>query len=73
MTLMTKKQVRETTTLSFAHIDRLEARGEFPRRRKLTDAPNGRVVWVREEVMEWIDNRPPVYVRSPDASHWEDE
>jgi len=68
MRFLTKKQVREKTTLSYAHIARLEAHGQFPKRRKLTDAPNGRVVWREDEIDEWMENRPLDYVNSPDAS-----
>lgn len=72
MRFLTKRDVRAITTLSFAHIDRLEARGEFPKRRKLTEAPNGRVVWREDEIQEWMEARAIELVRSPDASHWED-
>jgi predicted DNA-binding transcriptional regulator AlpA len=71
MKFLTKKQVRELTTLSFAHIARLESQGHFPRRRKLTEAPNGRVVWREDEIHEWMETRPVEHVKSPDASEWE--
>jgi len=73
MKFLTLKQVMEITSLSRTHIKRLEDRGAFPRRRKLTDAPNGRVGWPDYQVWDWIKTRPVEYVRSPDASEDEDE
>jgi predicted DNA-binding transcriptional regulator AlpA len=51
MRFLTKKQVREITTLSFAEIARREAAGMFPQRRRLSEYPNGRVVYVEEVVL----------------------
>jgi len=51
MKLLTKKQVREMVSYSFAHIDRLEKDGKFPRRVRLGQM---RVVWVESEIEEWI-------------------
>ena len=53
MKLLTKKEVRDRTTISFAQIDRLEHRGLFPRRVKL----GFRVAWVEDEVDAWIEDR----------------
>jgi len=53
-TLVSKKQVREMITLSFAQIDRLEAAGRFPKRIRVS---NNRVAWIRDEVSTWIDAR----------------
>jgi len=51
---VTKKQVREMTTYSFAHIDRLEKAGLFPKRVRLGQ---GRVAWVKGEIEEWVVDR----------------
>ncbi len=53
MKLLTKKEVRSRTTISFAQIDRLESRGLFPKRVKL----GFRVAWVEEEIEAWIEDR----------------
>jgi len=55
MKLLTKKQVREITTYSYAHIDRLEAAGKFPKRLRLGQA---RVAWYENEVYDWIAKLP---------------
>jgi prophage regulatory protein len=52
-----KRGIRTATTLSITHLARLEEAGKFPKRVKLTDAPNGRVGWVREEVERWVAER----------------
>jgi prophage regulatory protein len=52
--LLTKKQVREKVTYSFAHIDRLEAEGKFPSRVRLGQQ---RVAWVESEIDDWIRAR----------------
>lgn len=57
MKLLSKKQLREKTSLSLNHLARLEADGKFPRRVKLTDAENGRVAWLESEVDDWIAAR----------------
>lgn len=49
-----KDQVCFLTTLSPAEVDRREADGKFPRRRKLNDHPKGRVVWWYHEIVEWM-------------------
>jgi predicted DNA-binding transcriptional regulator AlpA len=49
----TKKEMCKVTKLSPAHIDRLERAGRFPQRFSLTDAPNGKAVWLKAEVHEW--------------------
>ncbi len=56
---LTKRQVKEITTLSFAEIDRREIRGAFPKRRRLSGCPKGRVVWRLSEVAVWMDSFPP--------------
>ena len=57
MRFLTKRQVRELTTLSFTQVDRLEAAGKFPKRMRLGDYPNSRVVWIEEEILEWMRQR----------------
>jgi predicted DNA-binding transcriptional regulator AlpA len=53
MQFLSKKDVRERTTLSFAQIDRLEKSGRFPKRRHI----GFRVVWIESEVLEWMRER----------------
>lgn len=50
---------------SFAHIARLEAAGEFPKRVKLGAC---RVAWVYEEVMTWIEERVAARVKATSPS-----
>jgi predicted DNA-binding transcriptional regulator AlpA len=52
-----KRQVRELTTLSFTQIDRLEADRKFPKRTRLGKYRNSRVVWIEEEISEWMKER----------------
>jgi len=54
--LVTKKELRIVygVPYSFAHIDRLEAAGQFPKRVRLGAC---RVAWLAEEVEAWIDER----------------
>lgn len=51
---VSKKQVREMITLSFAQIDRLERDRKFPSRIRLGQ---NRVVWIESEIFEWISKR----------------
>lgn len=51
MKLLSKKQVRELVLYSFAHIDRLEHAGEFPKRVRIG---NNRVGWVEQEILDWL-------------------
>ena len=55
--LLSKKQVRERTTLSSTHIDRLEAADQFPKRTRLGPYPNSQVAWSAHEVDEWCTAR----------------
>jgi prophage regulatory protein len=48
------KEVLKLTSLSRAQIDRLENRGEFPRRVRLGP---GRVAWLLQDVLDWISER----------------
>mgnify|MGYP003941022329 CR=1 FL=1 len=52
--LLSKKQVREVVLYSPAHIARLEAAGQFPKRVSLGV---GRVGWVEREVQDWLQTR----------------
>jgi prophage regulatory protein len=52
--LLSKRQVKELVTYSFAHTARLEADGKFPKRVRLG---TGRVAYVEREVSDWIASR----------------
>ncbi len=54
--LVSKKELKSLygVPYSFAHIARLEAAGQFPKRIKLGAC---RVAWLAEEVQSWIDER----------------
>ncbi len=52
--LLSKRQVRERVLYSFAHIDRLEKAGLFPKRVRLGQS---RVGWVEEEITEWLQRK----------------
>jgi len=53
-----RKQLRELgVCLSFAQLDRLEKRGKFPRRIKLGEYRESRVVYRYKEVLDWIEER----------------
>jgi len=54
MRLLSKRQVKELVLYSFAHIDRLEASGLFPKRVRLGNGPRSRVGWVESEVLTWL-------------------
>jgi prophage regulatory protein len=54
MKLLSKKDVRNMVLYSPAHIARLEAAGQFPKRVRLGA---GRVGWVDEEVEDWLRQR----------------
>lgn len=54
MKMLSKKEVREKVLYSPAHIARLEAAGQFPKRVPLGP---GRVGWVDEEVEHWLKER----------------
>ena len=49
--LLSKKQVRAIVLYSFAHIDRLEKAGLFPKRIRLGQA---RVGWFEHEIEDWV-------------------
>ena len=52
--LLTKAQVKQLITYSFAHTARLEADGKFPKRVRLG---TGRVAYVENEIQDWIAGR----------------
>jgi prophage regulatory protein len=54
--LVSKKELKSVfgVPYSFAHIARLEASGQFPKRVRLGAC---RVAWVADEVQAWIDER----------------
>jgi prophage regulatory protein len=52
--LLTKKEVRDRVCYSFAHVDRLEKEGRFPKRVRLGPS---RVAWVESEIDDWITDR----------------
>lgn len=61
MKVLSKQQVREKVLYSPAHIARLEAAGQFPKRVRLGTA---RVGWLETEVDDWLRQR----IRERDAT-----
>jgi prophage regulatory protein len=61
--LVSKKELKTVYGIPYcpAHIARLEAAGEFPRRLRLGAC---RVAWYADEVEEWVDSRPRVVMRA---------
>ena len=53
-TILRKSAVVERTGASASTIDRMERRGEFPRRIPVTE---NRVGWSLKEVADWIEQR----------------
>ncbi|TIU48987.1 MAG: AlpA family phage regulatory protein [Mesorhizobium sp.] len=49
--LLNKKEVQTISSISPAHIDRLEKAGAFPKRVRLGP---GRVAWAYSEVLAWV-------------------
>ncbi|WP_428150932.1 helix-turn-helix transcriptional regulator [Brevundimonas sp.] len=54
MKVLSKQQVRDKVLYSPAHIARLEAAGQFPKRIRLG---THRVGWIEAEVENWIHQR----------------
>ena len=54
MRMLSKRQVTQLVLYSPAHIARLEAAGQFPKRVKLG---NNRVGWVEQEVLDWLQTK----------------
>ncbi|HHU2814380.1 AlpA family phage regulatory protein [Escherichia coli] len=65
-----KKDLVKMVPVSMSTIDSLEKRGEFPKRWFITDK---RVVWNRDEVEQWLDERkknsPDVYIGKKPPVH----
>ena len=57
--LVGKKELRTLVLYSDAHIARLEAAGQFPKRLRLGNGPRCRVGWRLSEVLAWIDSKLP--------------
>ena len=55
--LLSKKQVKELVLYSYAHLDRLEKAGQFPKRVRLSPHRMGRVGYLEAEVHAWIEAR----------------
>jgi predicted DNA-binding transcriptional regulator AlpA len=49
--LLSRKQVREIVTISFAEIARREKRGDFPKKVRLSQ---NRIAYVEEEIQRYI-------------------
>ncbi len=52
--ILNSKQLRQRIGLSAPMIWRMERKGEFPSRRKIS---SNRVGWIEEEVEAWLSNR----------------
>jgi prophage regulatory protein len=61
--LVSKKELKIVYGIPycFAHIARLEAAGKFPKRLRLGAC---RVAWYADEIEEWVDSRPRVFMRA---------
>ena len=55
MRLLSKREVKALVIYSYAHIDRLEEEGKFPKRVRLGEGRYCRVGWVESEIYEWIE------------------
>ena len=55
--LLSKKQVKEIVLYSYAHIERMEKAGRFPKRVRLSQFPRGRCGYVESEILEWLQAR----------------
>ena len=55
--LLSKKQVKEIVLFSYAHIERMEKAGRFPKRVRLSHYPRGRCGYVETEILEWLQAR----------------
>jgi prophage regulatory protein len=61
---LSRDEVIHATGLSRSTIQRKEAKGEFPRRRKISA---NRVGWLESEVAEWLQSQEPAAVEHPGA------
>ena len=55
--LLSKKQVKDLVLYSYAHIDRLEKAGLFPKRVRLSRHRTGRVGWMESEITAWFQSK----------------
>ena len=55
--LLSRAAVRDRVLYSFAHIARLEAQGQFPKRVRLSNHPRGRCGWLEEDIDRWLAAR----------------
>ena len=55
--LLSKKQVKDIVLFSYAHIERMEKAGRFPKRVRLSHHPRGRCGYVEAEIFEWLHAR----------------
>lgn len=55
--LLSKKQVKDLVLYSYAHIQRLEKAGRFPKRVKLSPYPRGRCGYLEHEILAWLKER----------------
>lgn len=56
MRFLTKKQVKELVTLSFAELARREVVGRFPKRIRLSEHSRGRVVYREADIRKWMED-----------------
>ena len=54
MRFISWKELSHLVPYTRQHIARLEAEGKFPRRLRLGNADQSRIVWVEAEVLEWM-------------------
>ena len=54
---VSKKEACRLVGLSPAQVDRLRRSGDFPSSFELTGAPNGKVGFLRGEILEWCASR----------------
>lgn len=56
---MSKEEVCEAVCLSKTEIDRREEQGRFPKRTRLGEHRNSRVVWRESAIEKWMDEQVP--------------
>jgi len=54
---VSKKEACKLIGLSPAHVDRLRRSGGFPDSFELTGAPNGKIGFLRSDILEWCASR----------------
>jgi prophage regulatory protein len=62
---LSEPEVHEISGLTSVTRWRLEKRGEFPRRRKIS---TNRVGWLESEVRAWLETRPVSDIPAPEKS-----